>query len=317
MIETLTPEQEALIPVIRDEWINRLDSCPKIDREAAISGMKWCYNLVGLKEPQVVILDSPMSAIIFYSILKNGAESVEAALEIMKEFSIEDILSGKRKLKMHSPEWASFGRIDDFGWTSFYDYWERCGVDLNCPHWENWKRFVRSGLFSSIQLVGVAIICSMPLYLKRSKSGPELHSEDGPAIEWADGYKLYRLWGVHFGEDLYCSIVGKTISQADVFKIENQEQRYAALRFLGAEYVLTTTNSKLIDSSSKDDELYEVTGIIDEIIYCVKYKCPSTARVYVDFVSPDVGEKRDVTLAMASKGRLTKFQLENCVINHT
>lgn len=317
MIEKLTPEQEALIPIVRDEWINKLDSCPRMDKEAATAGMKWCYKLANLKEPEVAIVDSPMSAVILYSILKNGAESVAEALETMKEFSVNDVLTRKRKLKLHQPDWGWYGRVDDLTWTSYYDYWERIGVDLKCEHWSDWKKFACSGVFASIQLVDVAILASMPISLKRERGGVRLHNENGPAIEWADGYKLFRLWGVHFDEELYKAITQKTISQKDVFKIENQEQRYAALRFLGAEYVLTSHNSKLVDTSKKGDELYEISGIIDEIIYCVKYKCPSTGRVYIDYVSPEVGVKGDATLAMASKGRLTKFQLENCVINHT
>ena len=62
MLEKLTPEQEALIPIVRDEWINRLDACPEIDREKAEAGIKWLYSVSKLKEPKVIFVSSPLGA---------------------------------------------------------------------------------------------------------------------------------------------------------------------------------------------------------------------------------------------------------------
>lgn len=364
MLTNLTKEQEALIPIVRDEWINRLDSCPKIDREAAITGMKWLYSLAKLKEPEVIIVDSPLGAQMLAAALKNkctvGAsvedsvrDSVGASVRDSVWDSVVDSVGNSVGASVWAPvvasvrasvveasvrafvedsvwdsvrvsvggsitPWSWYGRIDDYSWTAFYDYFERIGIDLKCEHWANWKRFITSGLFVSIQLDGLAIICSMPKYLKREAPRGRLHCTTGPAIEWKDGFKLYRLWGVHFDEPLFNSITNKTISQKEVFAIENQEQRMAALKVLGPEYVLTEANSVLLDTSIKGDKLYEVRDVIpDEIIYAVQYKCPSTGRVYIDYVHPDIGEQKDAAIAMASKGRLSKVEWINNIVNHT
>jgi hypothetical protein len=74
----------------------------------------------------------------------------------------------------------------------------------------------------------------------------------------------------------------------------------------------------LLDTSIKGDKLYEVRDIIpNEIIYAVQYKCPSTGRVYIDYVHPDIGKQRDAATAMASKGRLSKVEWINNIVNHT
>jgi internalin A len=46
-----------------------------------------------------------------------------------------------------------------------------------------------------IQFEGVCLVANMPISIKRDSQN-RLHAENGPAIEWADGYKLYFYHGV-------------------------------------------------------------------------------------------------------------------------
>ena len=64
MIEKLTPEQEALIPIIRDEWIKiALDTSP-ISKERAEAAIKLTYQ--GYEPPQEILwFDNPLSAVIW------------------------------------------------------------------------------------------------------------------------------------------------------------------------------------------------------------------------------------------------------------
>ena len=61
-LETLTPEQEALIPVVRDEWLNLFrDEGPKrMNRPVVEEGIEWLYGLAGLDKPRLVFVESPM-----------------------------------------------------------------------------------------------------------------------------------------------------------------------------------------------------------------------------------------------------------------
>jgi len=51
-IEKLTPEQEALIPQIRDKWLNPIfgpDGSAPLDKEGCREGIEWLYELSDLE----------------------------------------------------------------------------------------------------------------------------------------------------------------------------------------------------------------------------------------------------------------------------
>ncbi len=58
MIETLTPEQEALMPVYREKWWKIALSTEPIDREKAAETVKAIYAAIGEKEPKIIFCDS-------------------------------------------------------------------------------------------------------------------------------------------------------------------------------------------------------------------------------------------------------------------
>ncbi len=59
-IERLTPEQEAILPKVRDEWLRIGLSTERADRPAAEAGVAQAYRAAGLEPPRTIIwLDSP------------------------------------------------------------------------------------------------------------------------------------------------------------------------------------------------------------------------------------------------------------------
>lgn len=72
MIDKLTPEQEALIPVIRDEWIAHGLSTQPADRPEAEAGAAQAYEQAGLVPPRFFVwLDSPLAGAVAAWLLKN------------------------------------------------------------------------------------------------------------------------------------------------------------------------------------------------------------------------------------------------------
>ncbi|MEH1887404.1 DUF6745 domain-containing protein [Nostoc sp.] len=59
LIEKLTPEQEALIPVYREKWRAIALSTERIDREKAANVVKAAYVGIGCEEPEIIFCDSP------------------------------------------------------------------------------------------------------------------------------------------------------------------------------------------------------------------------------------------------------------------
>jgi hypothetical protein len=68
-LEKLTKEQEDLIPVIRDKWINIFNHNNSFNDEQVRSGIKWLYDFCGMDKPQVFIMDNPFYVQILANIL--------------------------------------------------------------------------------------------------------------------------------------------------------------------------------------------------------------------------------------------------------
>jgi len=68
LIEKLTPEQEALIPVYRERWRKIALSTERIDREKAAEAVKAVYKFMGFDEPEIVFFDSPYAALKEFSL---------------------------------------------------------------------------------------------------------------------------------------------------------------------------------------------------------------------------------------------------------
>lgn len=65
MINQLTPEQEALISVYEEKWLNISLSTQPIEHEKVTEVLKATYALAGQKEPKIIFFDSPYTAMCF------------------------------------------------------------------------------------------------------------------------------------------------------------------------------------------------------------------------------------------------------------
>lgn len=73
----------------------------------------------------------------------------------------------------------------------------------------------------------------------------------------------------------------------DILRLDNIEQRMAALRIFGAEKLIEEAGAKLVNKSSRGNELYLIPKerkLFDEDAYFLKYQCVSTGRIYVSGV---------------------------------
>lgn len=140
----------------------------------------------------------------------------------------------------------------------------------------------------------------------------KLHNEKGYALKFADE-KSYWLCGVKFEEPLWEKIVKKEISAKEILKLENIEQRMVALKMLGTDKMLDELGAKLINQSL-GYELYLVDNLFSQKAYFLKYKDPSTNRIYVSGVDPEVGKSEDAVACIAWKFNLGKEAFEDIKI---
>lgn len=73
----------------------------------------------------------------------------------------------------------------------------------------------------------------------------------------------------------------------DILRLDNIEQRMAALRIFGADKLIQEAGATLVDKSSRGNELYLIPAskkLFSEDAYFLKYSCVSTGRIYVSGV---------------------------------
>ena len=88
----------------------------------------------------------------------------------------------------------------------------------------------------------------------------------------------------------------------------------SALKIKGAETLLKESKTKLLDKSKRGNELYIVKGIFNQDAYFLKYTCPSTGRIYVSGIDPEIGKQGSADNSMAWKFQLEKSDYEKLII---
>jgi hypothetical protein len=90
-----------------------------------------------------------------------------------------------------------------------------------------------------------AMVCDRPEWIKLEDR--RLHSPDGYAIKWRDGFGLTFWRGTHVPEQW---ILGEKPTAAELLKRENVEERRAGFEIIGWDALLTELNAKVIDQHS-------------------------------------------------------------------
>lgn len=101
--------------------------------------------------------------------------------------------------KLEYTGFSNYGSINDYGWVAFYDFFTRIGI-INHDGFNKFVKLLKTNIYSIIQLDRVCIVCELPEFVNRDKKG-QLHSTNGPAIKWRDGYELFYLYGTPFAKD--------------------------------------------------------------------------------------------------------------------
>ena len=219
MIDRLTPQQEAQLPVWRDKWIAYGLSTEPADRPRAEEGIHLAYAAANLQPPRIVWCGSPLA-----NALTAGA-SVGASVGD----SVGDSVYGQH----------------DAAWIAWCDYFrEVCGLrrETDCLR----------GLTLLAQSAGWALpyekICWVSErhnILRRDAQG-QPHCSTGHAIEYPDGWGVYAWHGVRVPERV---ILAPEAYTADEIKAErNTEVVRALAERLGWRTFLQRLGTDVVDS---------------------------------------------------------------------
>ena len=101
------------------------------------------------------------------------------------------------------------------------------------------------------------------------------------------------IWSNH-GE-LWRKIIKRELPIKEMLSLKNIEQRHAAIALYGAEQIISKTKAELVSKCNRGYDLYKIKDIEPHLL---KYKCPSTGRIYTSFTPRSI---TDAKTAMAWK----------------
>lgn len=180
MINELTKEQEEYLPVFREEQRKIGLSTERINYELAIKSVHDLYEVSGLDRPNVMVFSSPMMCLL-----------ARGVIAILPKF--RDQLGDQ----LYQSLWFA---NTDVWWTSLYNFSLKIGVNYDCMEkLEKYNDFTAhcGALFP---YKNIAFVSDRPSKLSFDDRGL-LHSEDGMAIEYSDGWGLCSWHGVKIPEE--------------------------------------------------------------------------------------------------------------------
>lgn len=157
--------------------------------------------------------------------------------------------------------------------------------------------------------IGVATAIDMMGIARESR----LMMDTQRAIERSSSEMVYSMMN-HI--ETWILIAKDELKFDQILAIRDIEQRMVALKRYGVEKVLHDAKAELIEKSKRGNELFIIPrsrGIFTVDAYYLKYSCPSTGRLYISGVPPQMGETKDADACMAWKHGLSKeaYQLLN------
>lgn len=272
MIDSLTPEQEKLLPVYVDKWTKIGTTTGPCNVPEVKKWISEAYKAANQKVPSFFIgpLNNPIEgAIAEYILNKYVNEEIEFEdaedlnNRVIKE--IDEILASgdlpKGKLTISNMAYGS----SEY-WLSYYDYIQEV-LELDLSVVTPLINLAKSNCGWWTPLEDIAIFQHPPLEIHRDEQG-RLHNSNGPAIKFRGNYDINDVYSVH-GVRVPKNVVLRDFTANDIESETNAEVRRVMIELYGQERYLIETNAKLIHT---DDfgSLYvkELDG--DEDIMMVK-----------------------------------------------
>jgi hypothetical protein len=150
-IEKLTPEQEAYLPVFRDEWIKIGLSTERVDKDRATAAIKALYAAAGEAEPVVMHFDSPMQCIMainFFRHFKAGAEERANLGDNLRDNLGANLWDNLRD-NLGANLWANLG--DNLRDNLGANLWDNLRDNLGANLWANLGDNLRDNLGANLR----------------------------------------------------------------------------------------------------------------------------------------------------------------------
>jgi hypothetical protein len=248
-ITKMTAEQEAYLPIYRAEWIRNgedtTQSAPEVLRRAILE----LYAATDLREPKVIVMDSPFGCLVARALMKNAnlGDNLGANLRDNLWDNLRDNLGANLWDNLGANLWdnASLWGHHDVGWLAFYDF----PLSLGHQYPDNLSRRLAATV-SQARLCGwlyaydgIAFVSQKQCELHRDEQG-RLHSADRPAMAFADGYGFHAWHGIRVPS--WCIDDRSKITKETILAEGNTEIRRAMCEIIGWPRALEMLGGKTI-----------------------------------------------------------------------
>jgi hypothetical protein len=303
-IESLSREQIAMFPEYVRRWTDIGLSTKPAERKAAEAGILRAYSEANIPPPErIVWCGSPVGgaltrAFVLAEPKQKPGDSVRASVWASVGASVGDSVWASVRASV----WAACWGQHDASWLAFYDFFKQeCGLEKETEK--------LAGLITQAQAAGwwwpherICWVTERPVILNRDERG-RLHCEDGPAMQYPDGWSLYRFHGVQVPEYVIENPLEITIEKIEA-EGNAEVRRVMVERYAGgmAKYILDSKAE--IVAKDEFGTLYRKREKNDEDIWMVHVVCPSTNREYFLGVDPNAyGGLQTARAAVASTWR--------------
>jgi len=249
-IEKLTKEQEDMLPVLRDKWIEIGLRCEPTDKKTSRKALKLIYKELNMAPPELILWGrSPLEGAKIYDTLLQNKDDLE------KLETKEDIRKFVRKA-LKAPDYkfvnknkilneVNYGQFEA-SWISYYAAFQEFGV-TGLEILEGFKLLAQSAGWTWL-LGNVAIVTERPEFIHLNDE-KELHCEDGPALQFPDGESKYYYYnGVEVPSWVLTN--PEKITVESIKKERNMEISRIMREKYGIGRYMTDTNSKIIHTDT-------------------------------------------------------------------
>lgn len=295
-IESLTPEQEALIPSYVEKWIRIGTDTKNESSKVVLEIVKDFRKLISLNaDVPLVMAKNPLESWIKCCLWEMGVTLEDLEKETQKVFDRTSDYSIPQASLPYNTNLLSYV-------FSFYDYmFSAVGVEIDKKlrkKYDTWER--TSKLFAIYPLEKLTVVCEKPTAVKLNQDNL-LHCDGGPALAF-DGpgdFRIYALNGVKVSE--YLAVTpAEELDLQEYMKERNADVKAEFLRKAGVEKFLELGKLKdTYKNYSKDAhpfwheseyELWDMTALFPSIqdVRYIKMRNFTTGVTHMEAIAPGV-----------------------------
>ncbi|MCA0423569.1 MAG: hypothetical protein LCH61_09635 [Proteobacteria bacterium] len=241
---------------------------------------------MGKAPPQFLWLDGPMAAVAFLAIARTpnpagGALPLPASLRSSLWSSLRSSLDaslgprsdarGTLRSAMNIFYQTAFDTNYANVWLAHYQAAESIGTkyDSSIDDYRQDMEIIATECFMMLPFDGLCVVVDRPTTCRMEPSGPNdrmrLHAEDGPALEFADGWKVWSWHGLQIPGDLIEK--RNELTTDSIMAMTNAEQRRVAIEIYGVDRFMPDAGGVVVQQD-RYGKLWRRDLGADEEPYC-------------------------------------------------